>query len=518
MSSASQTVLAASPRNGDPNRAAGAAANERPSRTRAIAGACEVAPAGAHDDRSSLDLVAHRDAPLRDARQRPGARVLDEPLRAADRRRAVAPRRAEGAAAVAPQLALLRSPLRGPRPAASTAHQLGEPQVGDAARLRDEEEPVEEPRRLRRRAGSGTDVSSTTPLRVSTVEPIGMPCAASRSTNSRLPRGRNADAARDLADDDGPVRHRRGHGRRLSGARRRGQDRRGRWAFPAGRRRHVLVGARVAELRPGAASRRAGPSPCTRRASSRAALSAGIGSTGVCPPSPTSAAPRPAVVFCDARSRSRSVDSTLPPSLIGLIGPQFDGRDDRTRRTPTLPVLRATIEALTWTVPPPSKMKMPPPRLELAALSATVTRSSRMSCSELSRAAMPGAGAGLVERDRRVGDEQVAGPRSDDLAVRMPPPVAVGVALGRASLVSIRLWRISSRAAATRRDPAAAQRDATRDAHVIEQDVRVVLRNRLPPSGRCRRAPRRRRSSRWRSRPAARRRRTWSGSSCRRPR
>ena len=82
---------------------------------------------------------------------------------------------------------------------------------------------------------------------------------------------------------------------------------------------------------------------------SRAALSAGIGSTGVCPPSPTREVPRPAVLFWTLKPQSL-MDSTFAPLLTGLIPPQFDCAISGAAASPMLPVLRATIDALTWTV------------------------------------------------------------------------------------------------------------------------------------------------------------------------
>src|ERR687887_656387 len=68
----------------------------------------QVLLAGLEQDRLALDVVAHGDHALLDLGERAGARVLDQPLSAADRGRGVLAARAEGARAVAPELARLR--------------------------------------------------------------------------------------------------------------------------------------------------------------------------------------------------------------------------------------------------------------------------------------------------------------------------------------------------------------------------------------------------------------------------
>ena len=73
--------------------------------------------------------------------------------------------------------------LAAARAASARRQRLVERQVGDAAGLRDLEDAVVE----RRRLGRALAVSSTTPAFVSTVEPSGMPCDASTSTNWLLP-------------------------------------------------------------------------------------------------------------------------------------------------------------------------------------------------------------------------------------------------------------------------------------------------------------------------------------------
>src|SRR5262245_24958378 len=78
------------------------------------------------DDRLVPDVVAHRhDAPGH-ARERPGAGVLDEPLRATHGRGAVLAAGAEGAGAVAPQLARLGLLLLGGRVGSVPLRALGE--------------------------------------------------------------------------------------------------------------------------------------------------------------------------------------------------------------------------------------------------------------------------------------------------------------------------------------------------------------------------------------------------------
>src|SRR3954447_1439642 len=108
----------------------------------------DVGLALAHDEVLALDVVAHRDDALRDLRGRRIAAVGHQPLRAADRRRAVAPLRAEVALPVTPELArlLLRGSARGLL-GLRTAQRLGQrerrPRLG-ALRLADLEQPVEE--------------------------------------------------------------------------------------------------------------------------------------------------------------------------------------------------------------------------------------------------------------------------------------------------------------------------------------------------------------------------------------
>ena len=154
MSCASQPPSPPSP-SGETSRPAGAGKRtsvQLPARPR------DVAPAGAHDDRSLLDLVAHGDTPLRTRVSVPAHESCDEPLRAADGRGAVACRSSG------------RSPSRHPTACATSSwppraararfgqrlHQLlDQREVGDPARLRDPEDAVVELRGLRRRARPG---------------------------------------------------------------------------------------------------------------------------------------------------------------------------------------------------------------------------------------------------------------------------------------------------------------------------------------------------------------------------
>src|SRR3954453_20519445 len=114
---------------------------------RQLAATRDVALARPHDHGLVLDEVVDRDGALLDLRERGRARVLDEPCRAADGRRAVLPPRAERARAVTPQLARLRL-LRG-RVRAPAGERLDQPQLGHRAWLGDLEDPVVERRRLR---------------------------------------------------------------------------------------------------------------------------------------------------------------------------------------------------------------------------------------------------------------------------------------------------------------------------------------------------------------------------------
>src|SRR5262249_27415675 len=109
------------------------------------------------DDRLVPDLVADSDRSAHDARQRPRAAVLHEPLRPTDRRGAVLALRAKRALAIAPEMALLRL-ARGGRarpPAAARRQRVGERELGDAGALADLELTLVELRRLRGRAGLG---------------------------------------------------------------------------------------------------------------------------------------------------------------------------------------------------------------------------------------------------------------------------------------------------------------------------------------------------------------------------
>src|SRR5262249_3156559 len=110
----------------------------------------EIALAGLEQDRLALDVVAHRHDALGDPGQRAGARVLNEPCRSPDCRRAVLPARAERAGAVTPQLARLRLLHLGRRRRllAAWRQRLDEGQVRRAAGLRDLEDAVVELRLL----------------------------------------------------------------------------------------------------------------------------------------------------------------------------------------------------------------------------------------------------------------------------------------------------------------------------------------------------------------------------------
>ena len=273
--------------------------------------------------------VANGDAALRDADERPGARVLRRATSCRGRWRRCTCRSCGTRPCRHPTACASSSwPPRSPGPLRAAGEFLDQRQVRDPARLRDLEDPVVERGGLRRRARLG-DRRERHPALARVHGRADRDALRDVQLLERSrPRDLHQDGAARGRDDDRPVDH-GGRGRR---------DRRRR-----GRRRHgvgIAVGRESAPL--GAAPRTRRPrlthAPCGRGtsrssvpvhapASSRAGLSALIGRTGIVPPSLTSAVARPVFGFCREFGlvRPQSVsDSTLPPLSIGSVPVQFD--------------------------------------------------------------------------------------------------------------------------------------------------------------------------------------------------
>ena len=116
------------------------------------------------------------------------ARVLDEPARAADRRRAVATAGPERALAVAPQLARLRLLLGRARALGALRERLVEREVHDVAALADREHAVEQAARSRSgRRGASARAGRPRRACVSIVAPNGTSSSAVSATKRELP-------------------------------------------------------------------------------------------------------------------------------------------------------------------------------------------------------------------------------------------------------------------------------------------------------------------------------------------